>query len=76
MSPRIPSITSRKLVAALLRAGFFEHHTTGSHIILRHQTDFALRVTVPKHGRDLKFGTVHNIVKQSGLSTVELLKLL
>jgi predicted RNA binding protein YcfA (HicA-like mRNA interferase family) len=33
---KLPSLTPRKLIAALEKAGFIVHHVTGSHHILRH----------------------------------------
>lgn len=71
MSPSLPVATSRKVLKALLAAGFIEHHTTGSHVIMRHATDYNRRVTVPMHNRDLKPKTMRFILKQSGLSLEE-----
>ncbi len=76
MSPKLPAITSRKLIKALEKAGFKVHHVAGSHHILRHKENVALRVTVPFHNRDLKTGTLHRIVKDAGLTIGELLDLL
>lgn len=76
MSPKLPVTTGRNIVKALEQAGFIVHHTTGSHHIMRHITDFNRRVTVPMHPGDLKPGTVRQIMKQSGLSTEELIELL
>jgi predicted RNA binding protein YcfA (HicA-like mRNA interferase family) len=76
MSGGLPVATSRKVIKALERAGFIEHHATGSHAIMRHRIDHSLRVTVPMHNRDLKPGTLRQIVKQSGLSVEEFGKLL
>ena len=43
------------------------HHQTGSHAVMRHRTDPALRVTVPMHGRDLKRGTLRAILRAAEL---------
>ena len=75
MSPRLPVVPGRKVVKALLAAGFIEHHTTGSHVILRHAVDHHRRVTVPMHGRDLKPKTLQHIMKQSGLTPEEFAEL-
>jgi predicted RNA binding protein YcfA (HicA-like mRNA interferase family) len=48
--------------------GFFIHHTTGSHHILKHPSNAALRVTVAYHNRDLERRTLESIIKQAGLS--------
>ena len=71
MSPRLPTLTSRQVLAALARAGFFVHHQTGSHATLKHADDPGLRVTVPVHGRDLQRGTLTAIVRQSGMTREE-----
>ena len=76
MSARLPVTTSRKVVKALKQAGFFVHHTTGSHSVLRHQLDTTKRVTVPMHNSDLKVGTLRYLIKQSGLSVEDFIKLL
>ena len=71
MSPSLPVAPARKVIKALVEAGFIEHHTTGSHVILRHAVDHHRRVTIPMHTRDLKPKTMHHIQKQSGLSSDE-----
>ena len=76
MSRRLPTLTPRKVIQALERGGFFVHHTTGSHYTLRHPDDPTIRVTVPLHTRDLKRGTLHSIIKQTGLTVGEFLELL
>ena len=76
MSPRLPALTSRQVLAALQRAGFFVHHQTGSHATLKHRDDTRLRVTIPVHARDLQRGTLMAIVRQSGMTVDELMRLL
>jgi len=76
MSPRLPVTTGRKVIKALEAAGFVLHHTTGSHAILRDLVDRTRRVTVPITSRDLKPGTLGQIIKQSGLSLEEIIDLL
>ena len=34
--PKLPRISAKKVLRALLRAGFYIHHQTGSHVNLRH----------------------------------------
>ncbi len=76
MSAGLPVASGRKVLRALLQAGFVEHHRTGSHAILRHATDQSRRVTVPVHNGDLKPGTMRYIIKQSGLAVEEFSALL
>jgi len=61
---------------ALERAGFFIHHTSGSHHILKHPNKPELRITLPMHNRELKRRTLESILDQSGLTAEEFLKLL
>ncbi len=76
MSRRLPSLTPKEVLRALQRAGFFVHHTSGSHYILKHPDRPILRVTVAFHNRDLKRRTLESIVEQSGLSVEEFLTFL
>jgi predicted RNA binding protein YcfA (HicA-like mRNA interferase family) len=76
MSERLPVSTPRKVIKALEQAGFFVHHQTGSHVIMRHQSDETRRVTIAMHGKDLKPKTMRQIIKQSGLSIEEFAQLL
>ncbi len=72
---RLPACKPADVVRALLRQGFFLDHTRGSHRYYRHPDRPGL-VVVPYHGRDLKRGTLHSILKQAGLSPAEFLALL
>ena len=78
MSRRIPVVKPKEVLRALQRAGFFIHHTTGSHYILKHSAKDKerLRVTVPYHNKDLKRGTLDAIIKEAGYSIEEFIELL
>jgi len=76
MSQHLPALTAAKMLRALGRAGFYIHHTKGSHHILKHPDKPGLRVTLPFHGGDLKRRTVASIVDQAGLSVEEFTRLL
>lgn len=76
MSQRLPALRPKEVIRALQRAGFFVHHTTGSHCILKHPTRPELRVTVALHNRDLKRKTLASIVEQAGCTAEEFIKLL
>jgi predicted RNA binding protein YcfA (HicA-like mRNA interferase family) len=58
------------------RAGFYIHHTKGSHYYLKHPDKPELRVTLPFHGADLKRRTLTSIIDQAGLSVEAFLELL
>jgi predicted RNA binding protein YcfA (HicA-like mRNA interferase family) len=72
---RLPSVTPRQILRALLRAGFIENRTKGSHVDLIHPIT-RRRTTVAMHPKDLSRALVKEILKQSGLSEEELHELL
>lgn len=76
MSRRLPALRPRAVLQALQRAGFFIHHTTGSHSILKHPEKPKLRVCVAYHSKDLKRRTLESIIEQADLTAEEFLKLL
>jgi predicted RNA binding protein YcfA (HicA-like mRNA interferase family) len=76
MSQRLPVVRPKAVIRALERAGFFIHHTSGSHHILKHPEHPELRVTVPFHNRDLKRKTLASIIEQAGYTTEEFIGLL
>ncbi len=73
MMRNLPSIKPKKVIKTLERGGFYVHHTSGSHYILKKEK---LRVTVPYHNKDLKPGTLRSIIEQAGLTVEEFLDLL
>ncbi len=74
--PKLPRIKSSRVLSALLRAGFYVHHQTGSHVNLRHPDKTYLHIVVPKHNKDLAPKTLKTIISQVGLSVEEFKKLL
>ncbi len=74
---KLPALKPKKVLKALLRAGFYVHHQTGSHVQLRHSQKSHLRVTIPYHSRfDLPPSVINSILKQAEISKEEFLKLL
>jgi predicted RNA binding protein YcfA (HicA-like mRNA interferase family) len=67
------SYSGREVVKALRRSGFVIDHQKGSHIFL-HNLDKNISVTVPLH-KELKKGTLNNILKKAGLRLSELKEL-
>ena len=76
MSQRFPVATPKEVLRALQRAGFFIHHSTGSHHILKHPDKPDLRVTVAVHNRELKRKTLATIIDQAGYTVEEFCELL
>jgi predicted RNA binding protein YcfA (HicA-like mRNA interferase family) len=73
----LPSVNAARLIRALQRAGFFVHHTTGSHYVLKHPDRPAVRIVVPFHGSaDVKRGILRAILRQADLSIEDLIRLL
>jgi len=73
--PKLPIITSKKLLKILEKSGFQLDRTTGSHFIFYNKAD-KKRVTVPFHRKELPKGTIMSILREMGISKKELLKLL
>ncbi len=71
MSPKIPVISPRDMIKALLRAGFFIHRQKGSHVILKRFSD-GCRVVVPNHPGDLGRKVTAIILSASGLTPEDL----
>ena len=76
MSQRLPAVKPKEVIRALERAGFFIHHSTGSHHYLKHPDKPGLRVTVALHTKDLKRKTLATIIDQAGCTTEEFIELL
>ena len=76
MSRRLPALKPKDVFRALTRAGFFLHHSTGSHYYLKHPEKPTRRVTLPWHNKDLKRGTLASIIEQAGYTTGEFIDLL
>lgn len=59
-------MSSREVIAALKRDGWFEAGQVGSHIQFKHVSR-AGRFTVPHPKRDVPPGTLKSIEKQAGI---------
>lgn len=71
---KLPRVTGKDCIKALLKAGFYFKRQEGSHIILRKDDPFS-QLVVPNH-KELDRGTLRAIIRQSGLSIDEFKKLL
>ena len=70
MSPRLPALTGREVIAVLERHGFLRVRQSGSHVVLRHPD--GRRVTVPVHaGRDLGRGLLRQIMRDANLTATD-----
>ncbi len=73
--PKLPSLTSRKLIKILKSIGFKLDHTTGSHFIF-YNPQTKKRAVVPFHKKDLPKGTLMSIFKEAGISKEAIKKLI
>ena len=72
----LPTVTASRLIRALQRDGFFIHHSSGSHRVMKHPDRPELRVVIPFHVGDVKRGTLRSILRQANLTVDELIALL
>jgi predicted RNA binding protein YcfA (HicA-like mRNA interferase family) len=71
---KLPVISGRDCVKALVRAGFSVRRQESSHIIVRRDSPFA-QVVVPDH-RELDRGTLRSILRQAGITIEQINELL
>lgn len=71
---KLPRVSGRECVSALLKTGFYITRQSGSHIMLRRDDPFA-RTTIPNY-RELDKGTLRAIIRQAGLTVDEFIALL
>ena len=76
MSRKLPALKPRAVMRALEQAGLVLVRITGSHHIYEHPGRPGRIVPVPLHNRDIKRGTLHNILRQAELTEEEFLDLL
>jgi len=71
---KLPRISGRECVDALVRVGFRVRRQQSSHIVLRRDDPFA-QLVVPDH-KELDRGTLRAILRQAGVAIEEFLELL
>jgi predicted RNA binding protein YcfA (HicA-like mRNA interferase family) len=69
--PKLPRISSREAIRSLERLGFEQVRQTGSHIVMKKETEKGeIGCVVPVH-RELKIGTLSGILKQAQVTVEE-----
>lgn len=72
--PKLPRISSREAIRALERLGFEQVRQTGSHVVMKKETEEdEIGCVVPVH-RELKVGTLSGILKQAQVTVEEFIK--
>ncbi|MCC7257923.1 MAG: type II toxin-antitoxin system HicA family toxin [Gammaproteobacteria bacterium] len=65
---KLPVLSGREVCVILSRYGFAEVRRRGSHIVMQTATPAGTRtVVVPDHA-EIRVGTLHSIIRQSGLA--------
>lgn len=72
--PKLPVLKPKIVIRKLKKVGFIIDYISGSHYIL-YKEGHLNPVTVPMHNKDLKPGTLHSILEQSGLTVEDFLKI-
>ena len=76
MSRHLPAVSGRQLLRALQRVGFVVLRQKGSHVSLeKRAADGYWRTIVPMH-REIRPGTLSDILNQSGITKDQLRELL
>lgn len=70
---KFPALTPKKVIVFLKKQGFFEDHTSGSHIVFYNPVS-KRRAVVPFHRKDLPKGTLFAILKEAGFSKKDYLE--
>ena len=69
--PKLPRISSKEAIRALERLGFEQVRQTGSHVVMKKETeDGEIGCVVPVH-HELKVGTLSGILKQAQVTVEE-----
>jgi predicted RNA binding protein YcfA (HicA-like mRNA interferase family) len=72
--PKLPRISSKKLIKAIEKAGFSNIRSKGSHQTFVHADRGA--TTIPRNDKEIPVGTLHAILKDTDLTVEQLIELL
>ena len=64
---KLPRVSGKQVIDALLKFGFIVHHVRGSHYILKNP-ETGCRVTVPYHRKELVPKTLSSILKHTHIT--------
>ncbi|CCI35420.1 MULTISPECIES: type II toxin-antitoxin system HicA family toxin [Microcystis] len=72
--PKLPRISSGEAIRSLERLGFEQVRQTGSHVVMKKETeDGKIGCVVPVH-QELKVGTLSGILKQAQVTVEEFIE--
>ena len=72
---KLPVVSGKDAVKALLKVGYDVDHQRGSHIVLRQNASPFRRITIPNH-KEISKGTLRAIIREAGLTIEEFSELL
>jgi len=72
---KLPVVSGKAAVKALLKVGYDVDHQRGSHIVLRQNASPFRRITIPNH-KEISKGTLRAIIREAGLTIEEFSELL
>lgn len=73
--PKVPLLSARRVIRALIRLGFYVDHQKGSHVVLKDSASGTRTVVVPDHP-ELDRGILRAILAQAGVDMESLLSAL
>ena len=68
------TFSGKEVITALRRLGYYVDHQKGSHIFM-HNLNLKRSIVIPNH-KEIKKGTLYNILKKVNISVDDLKKLL
>ena len=72
--PKLPRISSKEAIRSLERLGFEQVRQTGSHVVMKKETEEGkIGCVVPLH-QELKVGTLSGILKQAQVTVEEFIE--
>jgi predicted RNA binding protein YcfA (HicA-like mRNA interferase family) len=75
MSPKAPRLTGKRIERAILRAGWYLHHSKGSHFFYRNDEYPGKQITIPIHaGEIIPQRTLRFILEQASITMDEFIK--
>ncbi len=70
---KLPVLSGEEVIKALTKAGFYAHHKTGSHVIMKKDNP-PTRFPVPTY-KSIKRDLLRRIIKEAGLTREDFLDL-
>ena len=73
---RLPVISPREAIRAFERAGWHIDRQTGGHVIMCHEDNRPVTLSIPRHSRDMPRGLLAGLIKDAGITHDEFIGLL